>query len=129
MFPLFQIYLNAQQNGKQCCLPSLSFKISLKGTSFYISLNCLGFYLSPKCLLNFSDLYIPPLVGKNFQFMMFLFPENALNLCIFTHAQVPTQNSRQNYLKICFRKGEMGGENYGLLYRNLIRKYEDDLEH
>ena len=42
-----------QQNGKQCCLPPLSFKISLKNTSFHISLYSLGFYHSPESLLNF----------------------------------------------------------------------------
>ena len=33
MFPLFQKYLNPRlepTNGKQCCLPRLYFKISLK---------------------------------------------------------------------------------------------------
>ena len=29
----------------------------------------------------------------------------------------------------CFPQDERGGENYDLLYQNLIRKYEDDLEH
>ena len=43
--------------------------------------------------------------------------------------QCSTQNSRQDFLKICFPKAEKGGENYNLLYQNLIRKYEDDLEH
>ena len=42
-----------QLNGKQCCLPPLCFKISLKDVSFPISLNSLGLYLSPECLLNF----------------------------------------------------------------------------
>ena len=56
IFPFFQKYLNPrlnQQNGQQCCLPPLSFKISHKDTFFYISWNSLVFYLSPKCLLNF----------------------------------------------------------------------------
>ena len=43
--------------------------------------------------------------------------------------QFPTQNSSQNFLKICFPQAERGGENYDLLYQNSIRKYEDDLEH
>ena len=42
-----------QQIGKQCFLPPLSFKISLRDTSFYISLNSLGFYLS-RMLVEFS---------------------------------------------------------------------------
>ena len=57
MFPLFQKNLNPpsqnQQNGKQCCMPPFSFKISLKDTSFHISLSCLWLYLFPKCLLDF----------------------------------------------------------------------------
>ena len=41
-------------------------------------------------LAEFSPIwYIPPCVGKTFQFMVFTFLENALNLCIFTHAPVP----------------------------------------
>ena len=31
--------------------------------------------------------------GKKIHFMVFTFLENTLNLCIFTHAQLPTQNS------------------------------------
>ena len=43
-----------QQNGKQCFLQPLSFKISLKDTSFHISLNFLGLDLSTECLLRRS---------------------------------------------------------------------------
>ena len=43
--------------------------------------------------------------------------------------QSPTQNSRYNFLKVCSPLDEKGGENYYLLYQNLIRKYEDVLEH
>ena len=50
-FTLFQ--KKNQQNGKQCCLPPLSFNISLKDTSFHIYSNSLGLYLSPECLMNF----------------------------------------------------------------------------
>ena len=44
--------------------------------------------------------------------------------------QFPTQNSRQNFLKICFPK-QKGVEKIMtcLFYQNSIRKYEDDLEH
>ena len=34
------------------------------------------------------NLYIPPCVGENFQFMVFTL-ENELNICIFNHAPVP----------------------------------------
>ena len=114
----------------------------------------------------FSNLYIPPCVGKNFQFMVFILLEKTakntviwrdflVTKCLFTKfphqkirwnysifcsemdwiyafllmSQFPTQNSTQNFLKICFRQAERGGENYDLLYQNSIRKYEDDLEH
>ena len=50
----------------QCCLPPLSFKISLKGTSFHISLNSLEFYPSPEFLLNFLWLVYSIMCGKFF---------------------------------------------------------------
>ena len=55
-----------QQIGKQCFLPPLSFKISLRDTSFHISLYSLGFYFSPECLLNFLWLVCYTFCGKNF---------------------------------------------------------------
>ena len=55
-----------QQNGEQCCLPQLSFKVNLKDTSFHISWNSLGFDLSPKSLLNFLYLVYSTKFGKNF---------------------------------------------------------------
>ena len=48
--------------------------------------------------------------GRNFKFMEFTFLENALNLRIFTHAPFPTQNSRQNNLKIRFPQQQKGVE-------------------
>ena len=106
------------------CLPPMFFKISLKDTSFHISLNCLGFYLS-RMFVQFSL----TCVGKIFEFMVLTFLQHALKLCIFTHAPVPHSNSRYNFLKICTPHEVKGGENYDLLYQNLIRKYEDVLEH
>ena len=47
----------------------------------------LGFYLSPECLLN--SLCFSPCVRKTLRVLVFKFLENALNLCIFTHAPVP----------------------------------------
>ena len=55
-----------QQISKQCCLPPLSFKISLRDKSFHISLNCLGFYLFPQCLLNFLWLVYSTMCGKSY---------------------------------------------------------------
>ena len=49
--------------------------------------------------------------------MVLTFLENAWNLCIFTQFCFPPSQD------------ERGGEKYDLLYQNLIRKYEDDLEH
>ena len=86
---------------KQCCLPPLSFKISLKGTSFDISLNSLEFYLSPKCSLNFLWL-VSPCVGKKFQFMAFTFLENAMILCIFTYAPVPHSKLQVEFFENLF---------------------------
>ena len=79
-----------QQIGKKCILPPFSLKISLRDTSFHISLNSLEFYLS-RILVEFSltCIYIHTSRDKCFQFMVFAFLENTLNLCIFTHASVP----------------------------------------
>ena len=49
-------------------------------------------------------------VGKSFKFMMFTFLKKALNLGIFTHALLPSQNSRQNFMKICFPQQQKGVE-------------------
>ena len=77
----------------------------------------------------FSNLYNPLWVGKMFQFMVLTFLEYALNLGILLMPLLHTQNSRQNALEIFPTAAERGGENYGLLYQNSIRKFEDDLEH
>ena len=55
-------------------------------TSFHIALNSLGFYLSPECLLNFLWLIHFTKCGENFSVYGV---ENALKLCIFTHAPIP----------------------------------------
>ena len=76
--------------------------ISLRDASFHISLNSLGFYLSPEFL------YIQPCVRKFFQFIVFTFLENALNLCIFTHALVPRSKLQVEFFENLFpprRKG------------------------
>ena len=44
---------------------------------------------------------------KVFKFMVFTFSENALKLGIFTHFY-PTQNFRENFLKICFSQQQKG---------------------
>ena len=118
-----------QQICRQCCLPPLSLKISLRDTSFHISLISLGFYLSPECLLNFLTCIFHH-VRENF-FSLWCSHSHKMHW-IYTFLFMPqstTQNSRLNFLKICFPQDERDGGNYNLLYQNSIRKYEDDLEH
>ena len=67
----------------------MSSDISLNDTSFDIYLNSLGFFLS-WMLVEFSLTYMFHHVWeKFFNFMVFTFLENALNLWIFTHIPVP----------------------------------------
>ena len=66
---------------------------------------------------------------KVFKFMVFPFLENVLNLGTFPHAPVPHSKIQAECFENLFPlTPEMGGENYDLIYPNLIRKYEDDLE-
>ena len=61
---------------------------------------------------------------------MFTFLENTLNLGIFTNVPIPHSQLQIEFLENLFPPAaERGGEKYGLHYQNLIRKYEDDLEH
>ena len=82
--PLFQWIFQPsgqdQENGKRTCcwLPPRYFRINLKDTSFYIAVCLLRFYLSLEFLLSFfSNLYIPPWLGKIFKFVVFRLLENA----------------------------------------------------
>ena len=52
-------------------------------------------------LVQFSDLNIPPCVGKKFQFMVSTL-ENELNLCIFTHAPVPHSKLQVQFFENLF---------------------------
>ena len=104
---------------------------------------CLSFSLD--YLFKFlSNFYIPPCVKKVFNFMEFIFVENALIQGIFTHVPshstpsplqvlVFTPQAEGNFSfpqAAFFRKSvERGGGNYVLPYQKSIRKYEDDLEH
>ena len=126
-FSHFQKYLNPQVRTNKlvnCCLPLLSFKISLRDTSFRISLNSSGFYLS-RMLVEFSL----TCVGKMFQFMVFTFVEKAFNVFIFTHApSLPRKTPGRIFWK-SVPQDKKGGGNYDLLHQTSFRKYEDDLEH
>ena len=62
-----------QQNGKQCCLPPLYFKVSLKGTSVSSVSRMLVKY-SLNCILHHC-------IGKAFQFMVFTF----LQIAVYIH--------------------------------------------
>ena len=86
-------------------------------------------------------------MGKIPNFLEFTILENAMIRCILSH--VPSQSKlAPKFLSSWFRQQEIthspkqhsfenlfpstaesGGGNYDLLYQNLIRKCEDDLEH
>ena len=110
-----------QQIRKQCCLPPLSLKISVRGTSFHISLIFWGFYLSQECLLNCLWLVYSTCI---FQFIVFTRQKMHSIYTFLLMPQSSTQNSRQNFLRICFPQDKRSGE----LYQNSIGKYEYDLE-
>ena len=133
--PLFRKYLNPQVriNNKVCsvdyhpCPSRLASRIYpftfLKTPQGLVS-------LSPECLLSFlSNLHIPPCVGKTFEFMVFKFLENTLNLGIFTYAPlIPflklahkflsphskqmeiTHSPRQHFFELCFPQQRKGVE-------------------
>ena len=123
------------KKGKQCWLPPLSFKISRKDASYHISINFSGLYLSPKCLLNFFSLAYSTICREIFKFMVFTFTENVFNLGIFTHFYTRRRKLLLSHAAFFFfenllpPKAERSGANFDLLYRNSIRKYEDDFEH
>ena len=62
--------------------------------------------------------------------MVFTFLENAFNLGVFTHAPIRHSKLKRKLFENLFPPtDETCRENYDLLYQNLIRKHEDDLEH
>ena len=106
MFSFLKRYLNPQVRTKnirkQCYLPLLSLKISFRDTSFHVSLISLGFYFFPECLLSFLWLVYSTVCGNFFQFIVFTFPENALNLCIFAHAPFPHSKLKVEFFENMF---------------------------
>ena len=96
---------------------------------------------------SFKLVYIPPCVVKIFKFMVFTFLKNALNIGIFTnvppHSKLSpkflsrhpshkkiTHSPRKYFLENLFPPtAKRGGGDHDLLYKNSIRKYEDDLGH
>ena len=97
MFPLFKKYpsLN-QQSGKQCCLPHLSFKISLKDTSFNISLNSLlrVLPLSPMLVAFSLTCFFHHVLEKTFGFWCSHSLKMHWIYAFLLMSQSPTQNSR-----------------------------------
>ena len=123
MFPHFQKYLNLQVRTKKLVNSVVYHTCPSRLVSRvhpFIFFKLAGVVSLSRIRWIFSDLYIPPCVGKIFQFMMLTFLENALNLYIFTHAPVPRSKLQVD---------EMGGGNYNFVYKNSVRKYEHDLEH
>ena len=73
----------------------------VSGIHTSISLNSLWFYLS-RMLVDFSLTCIFQGVGIIFQFMVFTFLKNALNLFIFTHAAVPHSKFQVEFFENLF---------------------------
>ena len=58
-------------------------------------------------------------MGKSFKVLVFTFPENALNLGIFTHAPIPHSKLRAKFFEnLISPTAERGGEYYDLLNQN-----------
>ena len=60
--------------------------------------------------------------GKIFQFVVFTFLENALNLCVFTHAPVHYSRLHVELFENLFPPRRRGGGNYALLDPKLNQK-------
>ena len=99
-------------------------------------------------LVEFSLKFVYSTMCENiFKFIVSTFLEKALNIGIFLHAPHDSKlalsschhtrdreklliPSRQHFFENLFPPTtETDGGNYDLLYQNLIRKYEDNLEH
>ena len=61
-------------------------------------------------LVEFYNVCIPPCMRKIFQFMVFTFLENALNICIFTHAPVPHSKLQAGFFENLFYPKTKGVE-------------------
>ena len=113
---------------------------------FYNFLRALSLF---RMLVEFSLIFVLfHHVWENFQFMVFTFLENLLNLPPHPRPPPPqsklypkflsshprqreiTHSLRQYFFKNLFPPtAERSVGNYDLLFRNSIRKYEDDLKH
>ena len=103
MFPLFQKYLNPQVRTRKLVNNIVYHPCPSRLASgmhhYFFKLHRI-FSLS-RMFVEFSDLCIPPCVGKIFQFIVFI-SENALNLCIFTHCQVPHSKLQVQFFENLF---------------------------
>ena len=105
-----------QQIGKQCFLPPLSFKISLRDTSFHISLNSLGFYLSRMLVKSSLSCIFQHVWEKFFNLWCSHSQKMHWIYAFLLMPQSPTQNFRWNLLKICFPQDGRGQGSYDLIY-------------
>ena len=64
----------------------------------------------------FSNLCIPPCVGKTFKIYCVRIPRKCIESRHFYSYPLPTQNSRQNFLKICFPQQKKGMEKTTLCF-------------
>ena len=104
MFPLFQKYLNPQLRANKwvnSIVYNLCPSLLASGTHPYFFKLFRVLSLSRMLFSILSDLYIPPCVGKKFQFMLFTL-ENELNLCIFTHAPAPHSKLQVQFFENLF---------------------------
>ena len=89
---------HSEKNGKQYCLPPLSFKISLKIEFFHISLNSLGFYLYPEYWI-YSNLVYSTINGEKKLIYGVHIPRKCIEYMHFYSCQFPIQKSRQDFWK------------------------------
>ena len=114
MFPLFQKYLNPQVRANKLVNsfvyhPCPSILASSIHPYPYVFKLLKGFISLQHACWILSDLYIPSRMGKLFQFMVFTL-ENALNLCIFTHAPVPHSKLQLQFFEnLCPRRAKNKG--------------------
>ena len=85
-----------------CCNNFSKVSLLFKKMAYFLR-KVLGKY-SEICLfcvilyINFlTNLYILPFLGISFKFVVFIFLENTLNIDIFTHDLLPSQNSPPSY--------------------------------
>ena len=81
--------------------------------------------------MNFFYLIYFAACGKNFLiYGVFYIPIKCIeSVDFYSCPSFSLKNSGRIVWKFVSFQDKKGGENYDLVYQNLIRKYEDDLEH